>query len=81
MKIIYNGISLDRFKDSYPREEARKVFNMPLDGTVIGSVGRLTDQKGHRYLIEAAAGMDNVSIALAGEGPEKTCRRKDRNHQ
>ena len=71
VKIIYNGIAIDKFTDTLSRREAREVFHLPADGTIIGSVGRLTDQKGHRYLVEAAAGLGNVSIALAGDGPER----------
>jgi glycosyltransferase involved in cell wall biosynthesis len=71
VKIIYNGIAIDKFADTLSRIEAREFFNLPVNGVVIGSVGRLTDQKGHRYLIEAAAGLENVSIALAGDGPER----------
>jgi len=32
-------------------------------------VGRLTEQKGHRYLIEAAVNVKNVEIVIAGDGP------------
>jgi len=68
-EIIYNGIEIENFNVELPKVEAREIFKMPADALVIGSVGRLTEQKGHRYLIEAAANMKNVEIAIAGDGP------------
>jgi glycosyltransferase involved in cell wall biosynthesis len=42
---------------------------------VIGCAGRLSQEKGHRYLIEAACELrktnDNFIILIAGEGPEE----------
>ena len=68
-EIIYNGIEIEKFNIDLSKEEARKIFNMPVNPRIIGSVGRLTEQKGHRYLIEAAANAENVEIVIAGDGP------------
>ena len=67
--IIYNGIEIENFNIELSKEEARKIFNMPANAIIIGSVGRLTEQKGHRFLIEAANGLKNIHLAIAGDGP------------
>ncbi|MEW6416966.1 MAG: glycosyltransferase [Nitrospirota bacterium] len=71
VKVIYNGIDLKDFQVAISKEEARRMFNLPQNSTIIGTVGRLTEQKGHRYLIEAASQINNASIIVAGDGPLK----------
>ena len=44
-------------------------MNLPGDESIIGCVGRLDKQKGHHYLIEAAAKLKDYTIAIAGDGP------------
>ena len=68
IKIIYNGIEIEKFNREISKHEARKILNFPDDFTIIGSVGRLTAQKGHRHLIEAASKLRNVCVAIAGDG-------------
>lgn len=68
IRVIYNGIRMDDFIPRMPRTECRKELNLPDSELIIGSVGRLKEEKGHRFLIEAAAGLENVCIALAGDG-------------
>lgn len=69
IKIIYNGIVSEEFNITLSKEEARKALELPLNCPIIGTVGRLTAQKGHRYLIEAISGLSNTCIAIAGDGP------------
>jgi len=69
IRVIYNGVAIDSFKVNINKEDARRSFGLPMDKWVIGSVGRLTDQKGHKYLIEAVSGMEDVVVAIAGDGP------------
>lgn len=68
IEIIYNGISLKEFKINTSKAELKKKFNLP-SSLIIGTVGRLTEQKGHEYLIKAVAGLKDISIAIAGDGP------------
>jgi glycosyltransferase involved in cell wall biosynthesis len=60
---IYNAISLERFtqaSESLPRKNdpaliaLKNTLGIPENALVIGSVGRLADQKGYCYLLEAA---------------------------
>jgi glycosyltransferase involved in cell wall biosynthesis len=70
IKIIYNGIATEEFNCKFSKQEARKFFNLPFNSIVIGSVGRLTEQKGHRYLIEAVSKLGDNCIVFAGDGPK-----------
>lgn len=66
--VVYNGIDLPAF-DALPEQP---LVPGPRKGVVIGCAGRLTEQKGHKYLIEATALLRNrgldVTVLLAGTG-------------
>jgi glycosyltransferase involved in cell wall biosynthesis len=55
------GIDADAFRRSAPLPEGRHVV----------AVGRLVEKKGFVYLVRAAAALPDVSISIAGEGPER----------
>jgi glycosyltransferase involved in cell wall biosynthesis len=40
-------------------------------GVVIGSLGRLTEQKGYDLLVRALPGLPNARLVLVGDGPER----------
>lgn len=68
-----SGIDLDKFRHARSRNVQRPDrFPCPPDAVVIGSVGWLTPVKGHRYLIEAAAGMlpsyPRLHVMIVGSG-------------
>ena len=50
----------------------RRELGLPTDAVVIGSIGRLNEQKGHRYLIEAAARVlpaaPRARVLVVGDG-------------
>ena len=69
VKVIYNGIDLRKFRIAISKAEARSLFGLPEDSIIIGTIGRLTEQKGHRYLIEAAARLQGSCLVVAGDGP------------
>jgi glycosyltransferase involved in cell wall biosynthesis len=70
-RLIWNGAPLDDFAP-VPRERARATraaLGLPASAVVVGSIGRLNEQKGHRYLLDAAALLPaDVRILLAGDG-------------
>lgn len=74
VKVIYNGIELDAFsfKD---RVRARALLGIGADAPVVGNVGRLVEQKGQRYLIEAVSMLrrdfPDIVLLMVGDGPEK----------
>lgn len=74
VKVIWNGAPLDEFAP-VPRAEAlalRRSLGLPDEALVIGSVARLSEQKGHRYLLEAfaqvAATCPTAHLLIVGDG-------------
>jgi len=65
--VIYNGIDLSRFHFKIPDFDKEKI--------ILGSVGRLTEQKGHRYLIDAFEKIiekfPQAELWIVGEGELK----------
>lgn len=54
--VIPSGIELARFRSVEHRSDQRpSLFDCPVDSTVVGTVGWLTEVKGHRLLIQAFA--------------------------
>lgn len=70
---IENGIDLCRFTLNINKNEARKQFRLPLGTTVIGTIGRLSEEKGHALLLRAAqllvADFPDLTIMILGDGP------------
>lgn len=65
--VIHSGVCLEHFSSISPEERRPgNVPSLPSGAFVIGTVGRLTAIKGHRYLLEAAA-------KLIREIPELVC--------
>jgi glycosyltransferase involved in cell wall biosynthesis len=75
VKKVYLGAPLDEFAPfgAEEREEARRRLGFEPADRVVGTVTRLMESKGNRYLIEAAAILarkrGDVRIAVVGEGP------------
>jgi glycosyltransferase involved in cell wall biosynthesis len=73
VRLIWNGAPLDEFAP-VPPERARRVrreFGLPDDAIVVGTIGRLNRQKGHAYLVDAAARLRHVAslrFLVAGDG-------------
>ena len=73
VRLIWNGAPLDEFAPvSVERARAvRSELGLPGDALVVGTIGRLNEQKGHRYLIEAMqqvlAGR-RARLLVAGDG-------------
>ena len=51
---IYNGIEINKFKKGIDIKTKKKELGIPLSHFVVGTVGRIELQKGHKYLIDAA---------------------------
>ena len=73
VRVIWNGAPLQEFAP-VSRERAlatRRELDLPADALVIGAIGRLNEQKGHRYLIEAFANLLEerpARLLIAGDG-------------
>jgi glycosyltransferase involved in cell wall biosynthesis len=81
VRVIFNGAPLDEFAPAPPEVAmaVRAELGIPNDAVVIGTVGRLSLQKGHRYLLAAAAMVlkdrGDVYFLLAGDGDQEVALR------
>jgi glycosyltransferase involved in cell wall biosynthesis len=75
MKVISYGVDVDRFARVDPAQIAafRARHELPPDAVVIGSVGRLVEQKDYptqlRAFAQAAARVPSLRMLLVGDGP------------
>jgi glycosyltransferase involved in cell wall biosynthesis len=72
--VAYNSVDLARFQQSlYTREQVRAIWGIPHDARLLISIGRLTEQKGYRFLLEAMHHVKrkrhDVHLVLIGTGP------------
>lgn len=72
VSVIYNGIDLEEF-DSLPTSGGRESLHLHPEDIVVGTVAALSPEKGHRYLIEAAASLcrdiPSIRLVFVGDGP------------
>ncbi|MDD4939893.1 MAG: glycosyltransferase [Candidatus Omnitrophica bacterium] len=70
--VIYTGLAPARFSQEYDKMEVYNEFGIPEGSSVVGTIGRLSIQKGINYLIEAAPlvveEIKSVKFILVGEG-------------
>jgi glycosyltransferase involved in cell wall biosynthesis len=74
IKVIYNGIDLDRLRVSREdTEQVRRQLGVTSDGRAIGILARLFPQKRHDVFLRAAAiihqVMPDVKVSIVGDGP------------
>jgi glycosyltransferase involved in cell wall biosynthesis len=82
VRLIWNGAPLDEFAP-LPRAvalETRRALGLDDDALVIGCVGRLSEQKGHRYLLDALPAVfakePRARLLLVGDGDQETALRE-----
>ncbi len=70
VSIIKNGITINRFQNSSGK--IREEFGIPSSHIVIGTVGRISEEKGHRFLCQAAMNIlkdySNITFLIVGDG-------------
>ncbi len=75
---IHSGVETKRFLEITPEDTKRikKEFNIKEDCLVVGTVGRLVEVKGHKYLIQAAhkilkriQNYRSIKFIIVGDGP------------
>lgn len=69
IEVINNGIPLERFDINISKEEARRRFNLPVSKIIIGNVGRFSEAKGQKFLIESVSHLKDVLLVIVGDGP------------
>jgi glycosyltransferase involved in cell wall biosynthesis len=71
--VIYNAVRFGPRPAPQDTAAARAALGLPADALVLGSLGRLTEQKNQRALLQAVASLvpevPNVALFLAGTGP------------
>ena len=82
VRLIWNGAPLDEFAP-VARERAlavRRELGIPEAARVVGALARLSEQKGHRYLLEAAAlilkRLPQTRFLIAGDGDQEPALRR-----
>lgn len=71
--VVNNGINLERFKSvDERREEIRSNLGIPIDSFVIGHVGRFSEEKNHKKILEVFKKVkerqNNAFLLLVGDG-------------
>lgn len=67
IRVLRNGVDLELFQ---PRDRDSLRRKHGLSGFTIASVGHLIERKGHDHIIRALAAMPDVTLLIAGDGPE-----------
>ncbi len=73
IRVIHNGIDVNIFRAQSTEHRAQRKKDLGLgDGPVVGIVARLSEEKGHSYLIKAMqlviAKIPQVQLLIVGEG-------------
>jgi glycosyltransferase involved in cell wall biosynthesis len=77
VELIYSGVDVERFSGDCPTDETDTIKrSLGLRPTpVVGNIGRLSPVKGHKYLVEAMAGvikkLPEAQALIIGDGDEK----------
>ena len=72
IQVIHNSTDISRFNVLTNKIAVRRKLKLPENSVIIGTVASLTEQKGHKYLIEAAkkvtAKENNILFVFVGDG-------------
>jgi glycosyltransferase involved in cell wall biosynthesis len=74
--VIANGIKMQPYGPDSSHPDIRHELNLPPECLVLGCVARLTEEKGHAFLINAFAGLPRathplLALLLIGEGARR----------
>jgi len=74
--VIHSGIDLKEFTDcNVDRAAKRTELGITPGDFIVGSIGRLSEIKGYRYLIEAIPGITEIApetrFIFVGDGPQR----------
>jgi glycosyltransferase involved in cell wall biosynthesis len=68
VQVLRNGVDLDAFR---PGDRVRARQRWGVSGRVLASVGLLIERKGHHLVIDALARFPDVTLLIAGGGPDR----------
>lgn len=73
VKVINNGVDIARFEVTSNNSPIKNSLGLREDEKIIGTVGRLTEEKGHIYLFRAFERVNkelpNTRLLIVGDGP------------
>jgi len=71
VEVIYNAVDWAQLQTSISREEMRASVDVPAEVPVLAIIARLTEQKGHRILLDALVRPDlaQAHLIVVGDGP------------
>lgn len=75
--VIYNAVNVEKYKPTSHREELRNKLGLDVTKKIIVSTGRLIEQKGFPYLMEAMQSLyvekniHDIQLIILGEGPDR----------
>ncbi len=71
-RVVPTGVAPEKLKPNRTATQVRQSLDIPADATVLGTVALLSQQKGHKYLLQALPGLcqdRDIVLLLAGDGP------------
>jgi len=75
VSVVYNGRDIETYRTAAPAP-VREELELPAEATVVGTVGRLLERKGHYDLLEAwpeiATEIPDAHLVFVGDGPERS---------
>jgi glycosyltransferase involved in cell wall biosynthesis len=75
ISVINNGVDISRFAKIYNIKKIKAELGIKSDGKVVGTVGRLSPEKGHENLFKAiiriAPNNGDLTLVVVGDGPLK----------
>ena len=66
LRVVQNGTRIRRPGRS--KAAAREHFGLPGEARLVGTLGRLADEKNQAFLLDVLSGLPDVHLALAGDG-------------
>ncbi|OUR63171.1 hypothetical protein A9Q74_02905 [Colwellia sp. 39_35_sub15_T18] len=69
--VLRNGVDLELFNSSSKEQQQTLKSELQIDNKLVMSVGWLIERKGHYLVIDAIKSLGNVTLAIAGNGPDK----------
>ena len=70
--VIRSAVDVERFSSKADREAFGRAFNVPNDALIVAAAGQLIPRKGHRYLLQAIADLNQTQrpfrLLIFGEG-------------
>lgn len=71
VEVIYNAVDWAQLQATVSRDELRASVNVPPDAPLLTIIARLTEQKGHRILLDALVRPDlaHARLLVVGDGP------------